>query len=175
MSVTDAVKPEGRAAHPVRSRADYEDFLFNEAALLDEWRLDEWFALFAPGATYEVPTAGSAVDVQSDSALFYIADDYARLGHRVERLKKPAAHAEWPRSNCVRLVGNVRILGSDADGVQITSTFATYRSKHNVTDTYVGHTRYTIAEIDGELRIRAKRVLLGMNSLTPHGKISIIL
>ena len=32
-----------------------EDFLYKEAALLDEWRLDEWLTLFEPGATYDIP------------------------------------------------------------------------------------------------------------------------
>ena len=43
------------------TRAQIEDFLYAEAALLDDWRLEEWFALFAPGAVYEVPTAGAQV------------------------------------------------------------------------------------------------------------------
>ena len=36
-----------------------EDFLFREAALLDDWKLTEWVALFEPGATYRVPPAGA--------------------------------------------------------------------------------------------------------------------
>ena len=70
------------------SRAACEDLLYEEAALLDEWRLDEWLALFVEGATYEVPTAGAADNVQSTDTLFYIADDWHRLCQRVERLKK---------------------------------------------------------------------------------------
>ena len=41
-------------------RARIEDFLYLEADLLDEWRIEEWFALFAEGATYEVPPTGEA-------------------------------------------------------------------------------------------------------------------
>ena len=33
-----------------------EDFLFKEAALLDEWRLDDWVNLFTEDARYVVPT-----------------------------------------------------------------------------------------------------------------------
>ena len=32
------------------SRAEVEDFLYHEAALLDEWRLDEWLALLTDDA-----------------------------------------------------------------------------------------------------------------------------
>ena len=37
-------------------REEVEDFLYQEAELLDEWRLDEWAALFTEDARYIVPT-----------------------------------------------------------------------------------------------------------------------
>lgn len=163
------------AAPQVRTRADYEDFLYREAELLDQWRLEEWYALFTPDSTYEVPTMGKARDATPDSTLFYVADDYARLRHRVDRLLKATAHAEWPRSTHVRIVGNVRVEGADEKGTQVACSFVTYRSKNNFTDTYIGHAYYTLVDDRGQLKIRSKRILLGMNSLSPHGKISIIL
>lgn len=166
---------ETRPAMQSRSRADYEDFLFHEAALLDAWRLDEWFELFTTDSVYEVPTSGAGLEVQPDNALFYVADDHRRLRHRVNRLNKPTAHAEWPHSDTVHMISNVRVEGVEALGVHVVCAFATYRSKHHVTDTYIGHIHYLFTAVDGELRIRSKRVLLGMNSLQPHGKISIIL
>src|SRR5437879_4832085 len=40
-----ALQPEENDMHPV-NRSDVEDFLFNEADLLDQWRLPEWLTLF---------------------------------------------------------------------------------------------------------------------------------
>lgn len=80
------------------NREEIEDFLYYEAELLDNWQLDEWFALFDSNAIYEVPAAGQPDDVSSISSLFYIADDYQRLGYRITRLKSKGAHSEWPRS-----------------------------------------------------------------------------
>jgi len=157
------------------ARADYEDFLYHEAALLDEWRLDEWFALFAEGAIYEVPTAGAKDDVDSAEALFYVADDYGRLRHRVERLKKSGAHSEFPRSDSARLVSNVRILERGEAGDLVGCTFVTYRSKNDLTDVFFGHMLYRFTVIEGALRITDKRVMLDMNNLRPQGRISIIL
>ena len=37
------------------TRGEIEEFLIHEAALLDEWRLEEWLALMAPDARYLVP------------------------------------------------------------------------------------------------------------------------
>ena len=163
------------ASQRSRRRADYEEFLYHEAALLDQWRLEEWYGLFTADSTYEVPTMGKARDATPDSALFYVADDYARLRHRVNRLLKASAHAEWPRSTHVRIVGNVRVEGADENGTKVVCSFVTYRSKNNITDTYIGHALYTLVDEGGQLKIRSKRVMLGMNSLNPHGKISIIL
>lgn len=78
------------------SRAQCEDFLFYEAQLLDEWRLEAWFALFTEDGKYEVPAANSNEDADPRKQLFYLADDHRRLHQRVTRLLNPAAHAEFP-------------------------------------------------------------------------------
>lgn len=158
-----------------RSRSDYEDFLYEEAAMLDEWRLDEWYALFTKDAIYEVPTAGASDDADSAERLFYVADDYARLGHRIKRLNSDDAHSEWPRSICSRQITNVRILGSVGNSVEIGCTFVTRRSKNQITDVYFGHARHILRDTGDALKIASKRVFLDMNALRPQGRVSIIL
>lgn len=173
--MTSAAPIAAAIAEKPRPRSDYEDFFYHEAALLDEWRLDEWFALFTEDAVYEVPTAGAKDDADSSESLFYIADDHTRLRYRVERLKKPGAHSEWPRSDTARIISNVRNLGPK-DGVMLVAcTFITYRTKNDITDTFFGHIHYGMRETNGELRIASKRVFLDMNALRPQGRVSIIL
>src|SRR3954469_17753056 len=73
-------------------------FLYDEAALLDEWRLDEWLALFPPdAATHLIP---SPEDLSDDPAttLHLVNDSMATLAGRIGRLKSKHAHAESPRS-----------------------------------------------------------------------------
>ena len=161
--------------HQTLSRSAYEDFLYEEVALLDAWKLDEWLALFTTDAVYEVPTAGASDDVNSAESLFYIADDYARLRHRVARLKKPAAHSEWPRSDTAHSITNVRVLGATDKGVEVACIFTTYRSKDDVTDVFFGHIHYVLRQEEHGLRIVSKRVFLDMSSLRPQGRISILL
>src|SRR5207244_4047604 len=93
------------------TRADVEDFLYHEAALLDAWRLDEWLALLTEDATYRVPSNDQP---QSDPkrALFTIADDIRRIRARVTRLKDPHAHAESPRSRTRPPLRTPRVAGS---------------------------------------------------------------
>jgi p-cumate 2,3-dioxygenase subunit beta len=156
------------------TRAEVEDFLYAEAALLDEWRLDDWFALFTPGAVYEVPTAGAPDDDDSAKALFYIADDYVRLRERVARLGKREAHAEFPRSRLRRMISNVRVLSASAGQLRVACNLVCYRAKNGKVDTYFGHAFYGLDVTGPQWRITAKRVMLDMDLLYP-GKVSILL
>ena len=71
---------------PVRSRsAKSRRFLIDEAALLDEWRLEEWLALFAEDGHYLVPPL-DAPDADHHTTLFLIADDRRNLASRVRQL-----------------------------------------------------------------------------------------
>jgi len=162
-----------RAALSV-GRVEVEDFLFEEAALLDAWRLEAWLALFLEGAEYYVPAAGASDDADPSTTLFYIADDYFRLTERVKRLGKKTAHVEYPHSRCRRMVGNVRILGGTDDDFSVTSNFVTYRTKGGVTDTYLGHHVYRMCLVDGGIRIRRKTSHLDVDDINAQGKVSII-
>lgn len=89
--------------------AEIELFFVDEAALLDEWRLEEWLALFAEDGRYLVPSLDQP---HSDhrTALFLIADDRKTLASRVRQLLGGQTWAENPRSRTRRLITNFRIL-----------------------------------------------------------------
>ena len=76
-------------------RGRIEDFLYLEADLLDDWKIEEWFALFAEGATYEVPPTGSDENDPATS-LFYIADDYVRLRNAALSLRSMGGRPTSP-------------------------------------------------------------------------------
>jgi len=156
------------------TRAQVEDFLYAEAALIDDWRLDDWFALFAEGATYQVPTAGAPDDADPGTSLFYIADDYVRLRERIGRLNKKEAHAEYPRSRVRHMISNVRITGEGAVSSDIACNFVVYRAKNGKVDTYFGHAFYALDWSAPTWRIKSKRAALDMDMLYP-GKVSIVI
>jgi p-cumate 2,3-dioxygenase beta subunit len=157
------------------TRSEIEDLLFSEAALLDDWKLEEWLALFTEDARYLVPATDLPKDAPPEGNLFYIADDYFRIGERVKRLMKKTAFSEHPRSKTRHLVSNVRLLSQSGDECQAGAAFITSRAKGGNMDLYVGSSEYTIVRRDGALRIRSKRCTLDMEALRPHGRISIIL
>jgi p-cumate 2,3-dioxygenase beta subunit len=156
------------------TRAEIEEFLFEEAALLDAWRLREWVALLTDDATYEIP-ATDTPDGDSRTSLFIVADSIERIRSRVNQLLGKAAWAENPPSRTRRLISNVRILGADGDTIRVTANFVVYRMRVEQVDTYVGRYEYTLVRRDGALRIQRRRAILDLEALRPHGKVSILL
>lgn len=156
------------------TRQDVEDFLYEEVALLDAWRLEDWRALFAEDCRYLVPNTRGDPYEPPDKTLYLIADDAHHLTERVKRLGKKSAHAEYPRSNTRHLVSNVRILERGKDFLQVECGFATFRASQGNTDVYFGRHEYRFVQEDGKLRIAEKRTILDMGALRPHGRLSII-
>lgn len=178
MTITEASRSGprwGRATSvDALERAAVEDFLYGEAALLDEWRLDEWLELLTSDATYEVPPTDRPDGLPTET-LFLVADDRFRIESRVQRLRSDNAHAEFPRSRTRRLITNVR-LGDVADGeMPVTASFIVYRIKYGNNDCYVGQYQHVLVVDDGRIRIRQKRAVLDAQSLRPLGLVSIIL
>src|SRR4051794_3128961 len=96
------------------TRQEIEEFLYQEAELLDTWKMKEWVSLFAAEATYEIPPIGSP-DADFKKSLFLVHDDRARLEQRALRLLKKEAHVEYPHSATVHNVSNVRIVSNEED------------------------------------------------------------
>jgi p-cumate 2,3-dioxygenase subunit beta len=156
------------------SRSEVEDLLYMEAALLDEWRLEEWQGLLTDDAVYEIPPT-DVPEGDSRNTLFIIADDAVRIRSRVKQLLGKSAWSENPHSRTRRMISNVRVLGLDGDSILVTANFAVYRMRYESVDTYVGHYNYKLVRSGNDLRIRERRAILDNEALRPHGKISFIL
>jgi p-cumate 2,3-dioxygenase beta subunit len=158
------------------TRAEVEEFLYHEAALLDAWRLDEWLALLTEDATYRVP-ANDAPEGDPAATLFLIADDIRRIRARVTRLKDRNAHAEYPHSRTRRLVTNVRIVGRGEDAsLAVEANFVVYRFRREERiREYVGRYRYSLRPTEAGLRIAAREAILDAYELGGLGSVSFIL
>lgn len=155
-----------------------EQFLYHEAALLDDWNLDAWLELFTPACAYQVTPLGEddAATMSPEVVYFLIADDHERLSARITRMKSPAAHVEYPRSRTRHLYTNVRVTDDDGLGLTAWLNFHTFRNRNRQTFSYMGCARYELLRADDRsLLISAKRVMLDMDALIPQGKVSIFL
>jgi p-cumate 2,3-dioxygenase beta subunit len=157
------------------TREQVEDFLYTEAALLDEWRLDEWLALFdQERGGYYMPTTDHPVG-DHNTDLFLIADDMPKLRSRVEQLLSGLTWAENPRSRTRHMVSNVRIRCRDGDVLSVTANFVVFRMRFQNIDPYIGTYHYKLLPRDeGMFKILERRVILDLEALRPHGKVSFI-
>jgi p-cumate 2,3-dioxygenase beta subunit len=156
------------------SRQEVEDLLYHEAALLDEWRLEEWLELLTEDAIYQIPPT-DVPEGDARNTLFIIADDVLRIRSRVKQLLGKSAWAENPHSRTRRMITNVRVLGAENENILITANFAVHRMRYESVDTYIGRYNYKLVRHENQLRIRERRVVLDNEALRPHGKISFIL
>lgn len=160
---------------PAVTREQVEDFLFAEADLLDNWRLDEWIALFDPErGSYLMPTTDHP-DGDPNTDLFLIADDMPKLRSRVEQLLGGLTWAENPRSRTRHMVSNVRIGGWDGETLSVAANFVVFRMRFQNIDPYIGTYRYKLIPRGGtSFTILERRVVLDLEALRPHGKVSFI-
>jgi len=163
------------ATRAVVSRAEVEDFLYHEAALLDEWRLNDWEALLADDATYYVPP-NDQLESDHRSTLFLVADDRERIRQRVIRINDPNCHAEYPKSRTRRMISNVRILSVDGDLITVAANFVCYRfRRYERIREYVGSYRHVLRRAGDSFRIKERRVLIDAHELGMLGSVSFIL
>ncbi|WP_102348905.1 aromatic-ring-hydroxylating dioxygenase subunit beta [Bacillus sp. Marseille-P3661] len=157
------------------TRAEIEEFLYDEAALLDDWSLEEWQKLLTDDAHYYVPS-NDVPDGDPKDTLFLIADNYDRIKNRVRRLLSRHAHAENPRSKTKRFISNVRITGRSGDYVQAEANFVVYRFRRNTPfREYVGTYKYKLKVEQDGLKIAERSAILSWEELGALGNVSILL
>ncbi len=170
----DLTQPAATLDLDALGRPQIEDFLCLEAQLLDAWELDAWFALFAPEASYVVPCNDSP-DGDPSRDLVLVDDNALRLRLRVERLNSRRAHREYPHSRTNHQFSNVVVGVREGDELPVVASFTVWRFRNGKASYYVGRYHYRFVAIDGQLRIRSKRVVLDMTTLRPVGDLAIIL
>lgn len=92
-------------------RSAVEDFLYEEAWLLDNQRYGEWFDLCTDDVVYWVPAGGKGIDPEEEISLIY--DNRARLDRRIRRFTGDWVLAQDPRTEMSRTVANVQLAAGE--------------------------------------------------------------
>lgn len=154
---------------------EIEQFLFYEAAVLDEHRLDEWFGLLADDLSYVMPIRrtlatrdeGQMFSGPQDVAFF--DDSKASIGMRIRRLHTGSAWAEEPRSRTRHIVSNVRIAPLEREGeYEAVSAFLVYRNRaESQTDLFAGERIDALRRADtpAGFQIFGRRILIDQSML----------
>lgn len=148
-------------------QAEVEDFLVEEAALLDRGAWEAWIALFTPDGWYWVPASPQQSDPFDHVSLFF--ENRPLMQMRAERLQHPRAHGVAAPIRTSRVIGNVQLVGGGEGGADILA-----RSRFHMTEAQDGRQRvfagtciHRLAVTDEGLRIRVKRVDL-VNADSAH-------
>lgn len=156
------------------TRQDMETFLFDEAALLDNFDFDPWLALFMPDAHSLIPPLDLR-EAGPQDALYMVNDDMNRLTSRVRQYQGRAMWVENPPARTRRLISNTRILPAEGDLLKVTANFVVYRIRGNDVDPYVGRYEHLLVQTVDGLRFRERKAILDLEALRPFGKVTIIL
>jgi 3-phenylpropionate/cinnamic acid dioxygenase small subunit len=165
---------------------EVEQFLFQEARLLDDRRFHDWLRLFTEDVHYwmgsrsnRYPKNSKAIamldpnrydedDVTRADELGLFDEDMTSLSARVARLDTGMAWAEDPPSRTRHMMTNIEVV-PDAGGSEVTvySNFIVYRSRGDTEqDFYVGSREDRLRRVDGAWKIARRRMVLDQNVLT---------
>jgi 3-phenylpropionate/cinnamic acid dioxygenase small subunit len=163
-----------------------EQFLYQEARLLDARRFHDWLRLFTDDVHYRMaartnryPRSSKAIvildaercneeDQERADELGLFDEDIETLYARVARLDTGMAWAEDPPSRTRHLITNIEVV-PDASGSELTvhCNFIVYRSRGETEqDFYVGARQDRLRHVDGAWKIADRRMILDQNVLS---------
>ena len=164
MSLAASSRPAAGVDHVLQH--EIEQFLYREAAIIDDRRYVDWLELFTDDCLYYMPTRynrtrrEAALEFSRADEVAHFDDDKASLRVRVKRLLTGQAWAEDPPSRTRHMITNVRIEWLDAGELLVHCCFHTHRARlERDVETFIGRREDTLRrQPDGDWRI-AKRVL----------------
>ncbi len=155
-----------------------EQFLYNEAALLDTHDYEHWVDLLAEDIHYFMPIRRTrlhrerAKEFTKPGEMAYFDDNKFLLIGRWKKFASNAAWSEDPASRTRHLITNVRITEDRGDELDVESYFHVYRTrlKYDL-DTWVGRRQDVLRRHEGSFLI-AKRTILLDQTILQSGNLS---
>lgn len=135
-------------------------FAYDEARLIDERRLDEWYELFADDGIYWMPLSRGQPDGINHTSLFY--EDKLLLRIRIERLKNPRSFSQHRPSHCQHVLQPPRVVSCDeAQGLYVLRTpFLYVEAQADAQLLLAGVGWLHLVRAGAQLKIRLKKVEL---------------
>ncbi len=151
-----------------------EDFLYLEADLLDERRLDEWLDLLHPDLEYVMPVRQNVHSADTGREfttpgrdVLWFDEGKETLTKRVRQLQTGEHWAEEPVSRVSHLVTNVRVVEDSGEQVEVSSRFLVHRNRVDTeSDTLIGRRRdWLTPDPNGGWLLRKRLLMLDQSVL----------
>jgi 3-phenylpropionate/cinnamic acid dioxygenase small subunit len=160
--------PAASALAQVLLQHEVEQFLYQEAAILDERRHHDWLDLLADDVEYWMPIRSTrargdeANEFTRQGEAAFFDETKPLLAERVRKLDTGFSWAEDPPSRTRHLVSNVRILAQPSDTeVLLTCNFVVYRTRlASDEDLWVGRREDTLRKVDGAWKIARRHIFI---------------
>ncbi|MBB5215523.1 3-phenylpropionate/cinnamic acid dioxygenase subunit beta [Parapusillimonas granuli] len=176
---TETSQPE--AAY-VRASMDLwweiQNFLFEEAELLDTRRFSEWLELLHPDIQYRMPLARNirrdhikTQEYTRPGEAAWFDEGYQTLSQRVAQINTGIHWAEEPASRISHLIGNVQVwapaeAAGAPDEVKVRSRFLVYQNRlQTETSLFVGKRDDILRRHEGRWKIAERTLYLDQNVL----------
>ncbi|MGZ0702996.1 benzoate 1,2-dioxygenase small subunit [Pseudomonas piscis] len=139
------------------------DFLYREARYLDDKDWDRWLELYAPDATFWMPSWDDndqlTEDPQREISLIWYGNR-SGLEDRVFRIKTERSSASIPDTRTSHNLSNIELLEQGGGLCKLRFNWHTLSFRYKTVDSYFGSSFYTL-DLRGENpRILAKKVIL---------------
>ncbi len=146
---------------------EVEQFLFEEARLLDERRYDEWLALLTDDIHYWMPVRRTTYTREADNEftgpgeMAFFDDDINFLKMRVEKLKANNSWAEDPPSRTRHFVSNIRITDVADSEITVDLNFHLYRTRlDSEEDSWIGRRTDVLRRVDEGFRLAQRHIFV---------------
>jgi 3-phenylpropionate/cinnamic acid dioxygenase small subunit len=152
---------------------EIEEFLYDEAELLDERQFEAWLDLLTEDIRYWMPMRRNVrfddqarENTREQQDMNWFDEGKETLTQRVRQILTGVHWAEEPLSRVRHMVSNVRITSATPDRLEVQSRFLIYRNRQqDETDIFVGKREDTLKKVDGQWKIARRKILLDQNVL----------
>lgn len=162
-----------------------EQFLYREARLLDERKLQQWMSLISEDISYLMPAryqptlnpslrgteAFHSIDQELESSapvgVPLRKENFFNLAIRIDRAYKVNAWAENPPARTRRYITNIEV-EEQADGLlKVYSNFQLFYSRHQLDNfTYYGQRKDILHPQGDSFKLASREVILDFNVIT---------
>jgi len=155
---------------------DVEQFLYKEARLLDERRLEEWLDLLAEELHYWMPMRRNIKfgdwDLEFTSAeteINWFDEGKDILAGRIRQINTGVHWPEEPVSRFEHLISNVEVVNEDSDGLRVYSKFHCYQNRlQDEVNQWVGRREDVLRrDPDTKFKLVKRKIILAQNVMLP--------
>jgi biphenyl 2,3-dioxygenase subunit beta len=163
---TESTRHDQRIAAMLR-HYEVERFYYDEAALLDSHRYEEWLALFSDDAHYFMPIRRTRTQREVDKEftkpgeMAFFDDSKILLAGRIAKLETGRSWAEDPPSRTRHLITNIRVVKDEGRRLEVESNFHLYRTRLNSEETsWIGSRHDVLRRVGGSFLIAERKIYL---------------